>query len=212
MLQVSNLVSIFHLCSQFKKFHKEIIYELEKKTELDVKYMNVRTRFCCTCPGWRAPGEGNRVFREAALARWLSLRRASPRLSWRGSEYEGCSTPFKQPDRKTGATFTLQATLKRYQAEHRHRLDSLEKSQAELKKIRRKSQGGRNPFKYECKEIEVNLSALCYFILGWMVYTVNGRHAYLSQPILDPSDVLLLKVKNKHFDLVGAEGRRVPQS
>ena len=41
---------------------------LEKKTELDVKYMNVRTRFCCTCPGWRAPGEGNRVFREAALA------------------------------------------------------------------------------------------------------------------------------------------------
>lgn len=45
-----------------------------------------------------------------------------------------------------------------------------------------------------------------------MVYTVNGRHAHLSQPILYPSDVLLLKVKNKHFDLVGAEGRRVPQS
>lgn len=95
LLQVSNLVSTFHLCSQFKKFHKEIIYELEKKTELDVKYMNVRTRFCCTCPGWRAPGEGNRVFREAALAWWLSLRRASPWLSWRGSEYEGCSTPLK---------------------------------------------------------------------------------------------------------------------
>ena len=67
MLQVSNLVSIFHLCSQFKKFHKEIIYELEKKTELDVKYMNVSTRFCFTCPGWRAPGAENLVFREAVL-------------------------------------------------------------------------------------------------------------------------------------------------
>ena len=67
LLQVSNLVSIFHLCSQFKKFHKEIIYELEKKTELDVKYMNVSTRFCFTCPGWRAPGAGNLVFREAVL-------------------------------------------------------------------------------------------------------------------------------------------------
>lgn len=26
---------------QFKKFHREIITELEKKTEMDVKYMNV---------------------------------------------------------------------------------------------------------------------------------------------------------------------------
>ncbi|ETE63934.1 Brain-specific angiogenesis inhibitor 1-associated protein 2-like protein 1, partial [Ophiophagus hannah] len=71
----------------FKKFHKEIISELEKKTELDVKYMN--------------------------------------------------------------------ATLKRYQNEHRSKLDSLEKSQAELKKIRRKSQGGRNTIKYEHRESEV---------------------------------------------------------
>lgn len=30
----------FHL-SQFKKFHKDVIVELEKKTEMDVKYMNV---------------------------------------------------------------------------------------------------------------------------------------------------------------------------
>uniref|UniRef100_A0ABI7WAE7 BAR/IMD domain containing adaptor protein 2 like 1 n=1 Tax=Felis catus TaxID=9685 RepID=A0ABI7WAE7_FELCA len=75
-----------NLDENFKKFHKEIIHELEKKTELDVKYMN--------------------------------------------------------------------ATLKRYQTEHRNKLDSLEKSQAELKKIRRKSQGGRNALKYEHKEIE----------------------------------------------------------
>lgn len=57
------------------------------------------------------------------------------------------------------ATFNLQATLKRYQTEHRNKLDSLEKSQAELKKIRRKSQGGRNAVKYEHKEIEVSSSA-----------------------------------------------------
>ncbi|XP_066496977.1 BAR/IMD domain-containing adapter protein 2-like 1 [Tiliqua scincoides] len=74
------------LDESFKKFHKEIVSELEKKTELDVKFMN--------------------------------------------------------------------ATLKRYQNEHRSKLDSLEKSQAELKKIRRKSQGGRNAMKYEHKETE----------------------------------------------------------
>lgn len=36
---------IFIFCQQFKKFHKEIIHELEKKTELDVKYMNVSAAF-----------------------------------------------------------------------------------------------------------------------------------------------------------------------
>ncbi|NXH44728.1 BI2L1 protein, partial [Dicaeum eximium] len=81
----------------FKKFHKEIISELEKKTDLDVKYMT--------------------------------------------------------------------ATLKRYQTEHRSKLDSLEKSQAELKKIRRKSQGARNVTKYEHKEMEVSaLSLICFFL------------------------------------------------
>jgi hypothetical protein len=39
----------FSFCQQFKKFHKDIIHELEKKTELDVKYMNVSGLF--THPG-----------------------------------------------------------------------------------------------------------------------------------------------------------------
>lgn len=39
-------------------------------------------------------------------------------------------------------------------------MDSLEKSQAELKKIRRKSQGARNVMKYEHKEMEVSVVAL----------------------------------------------------
>lgn len=59
----------------------------------------------------------------------------------------------------------LQATLKRYQTEHRSKLDSLEKSQAELKKIRRKSQGARNVTKYEHKEMEVSALSLIYFFL-----------------------------------------------
>lgn len=59
----------------------------------------------------------------------------------------------------------LQATLKRYQTEHRSKLDSLEKSQAELKKIRRKSQGARNVMKYEHKEMEVSaLALICVFL------------------------------------------------
>lgn len=35
---------LLFLCvsSQFKRFHQEVNTELEKKTEMDVKYMNVR--------------------------------------------------------------------------------------------------------------------------------------------------------------------------
>lgn len=36
--------AVMNLCPflvQFKRFHREVIIELEKKTEMDVKYMNV---------------------------------------------------------------------------------------------------------------------------------------------------------------------------
>ncbi|KAG7491809.1 hypothetical protein MATL_G00008070 [Megalops atlanticus] len=69
----------------FKRFHKEIIAELERKTDMDVKYMT--------------------------------------------------------------------ATFKRYQTEHKLKQDSLDRSQSELKKLRRKSQG-KNATKYESKENE----------------------------------------------------------
>lgn len=69
----------------FKRFHREVIVELEKKTEMDVKYMN--------------------------------------------------------------------ATFKRYQSEHKLKQDSLERSQTDLKKLRRKSQG-KHSSKYEIKENE----------------------------------------------------------
>ncbi|XP_033022370.1 brain-specific angiogenesis inhibitor 1-associated protein 2-like protein 1 isoform X1 [Lacerta agilis] len=105
----------------FKKFHKEIISELEKKTELDVKYMN--------------------------------------------------------------------ATLKRYQNEHRSKLDSLEKSQAELKKIRRKSQGGRNATKYEHKETEY-------------LETVTSRQSDIQRFIAEGCREALLEEKKRFCFLV----------
>ncbi|XP_061830305.2 brain-specific angiogenesis inhibitor 1-associated protein 2-like protein 1b isoform X1 [Nerophis lumbriciformis] len=76
---------IFELEDNFKRFHMEIIGELERKTDMDVKYMT--------------------------------------------------------------------ATFKRYQMEHKMKQDSLEKSHADLKKLRRKSQG-KNANKYEFKESE----------------------------------------------------------
>lgn len=109
------------LDENFRKFHTEIIHELEKKTELDVKYMH--------------------------------------------------------------------ATLKRYQAEHRSKLDSLEKSQAELKKIRRKSQGGRNALKYEHKEIEY-------------VETVTSRQSEIQKFIADGCKEALLEEKRRFCFLV----------
>ncbi|XP_026078182.1 brain-specific angiogenesis inhibitor 1-associated protein 2-like isoform X3 [Carassius auratus] len=69
-----------------KSFHNELLTELEKKVELDVRYLN--------------------------------------------------------------------AALKKYQMEHRSKGESLEKCQAELKKLRRKSQGSKNPSKYGDKEMQ----------------------------------------------------------
>lgn len=49
----------------------------------------------------------------------------------------------------------LQAALKKYQTEQRSKGDALDKCQAELKKLRKKSQGSKNPQKYSDKELQV---------------------------------------------------------
>ncbi|XP_036945824.1 brain-specific angiogenesis inhibitor 1-associated protein 2-like protein 1b [Acanthopagrus latus] len=87
LMEISEVHRKVHLELEenFKRFHREIIAELERKTDMDVKYMT--------------------------------------------------------------------ATFKRYQMEHKMKQDSLEKSQADLKKLRRKSQG-KNANKYENKESE----------------------------------------------------------
>lgn len=105
----------------FRKFHREIIAELERKTEQDVKYMN--------------------------------------------------------------------ATLKRYQTEHKQRVDSLEKSQAELKKLRRKSQGARNAAKYDVKETEY-------------METINSRQNDIDKFIADGCREALLEEKRRFCFLV----------
>lgn len=65
----------------------------------------------------------------------------------------------------------LQATFKRYQTEHKMKQDSLDRSQSDLKKLRRKSQG-KNATKYESKESEV----------GKLSYT--HTHTPLTQPVV----------------------------
>ncbi|XP_068100677.1 BAR/IMD domain-containing adapter protein 2-like 1 isoform X2 [Hyperolius riggenbachi] len=105
----------------FKKFHREIIGELEKKTDQDIKYMN--------------------------------------------------------------------ATLKRFQTEHRNKVDSLEKSQSELKKLRRKSQGVRNATKYDMKETEY-------------IETITSRQNDMQKFIADGCREALLEEKRRFCFLV----------
>ncbi|XP_069066236.1 BAR/IMD domain-containing adapter protein 2-like 1 [Pleurodeles waltl] len=105
-----------YLEDSFRKFHKEIISELEKKTEQDVKYMN--------------------------------------------------------------------ATLKKYQTEHRSKVDSLERSQADLKKLKRKSQGGRNATKYDHKEAEY-------------LQTISSRQSDIQRFIAEGCKEALLEEKRR---------------
>ncbi|XP_069038998.1 BAR/IMD domain-containing adapter protein 2 isoform X2 [Lepisosteus oculatus] len=48
----------------------------------------------------------------------------------------------------------LTATLKKYQSERRSKVDSIERCQSELKKLRRKSQASRHPNKYGDREMQ----------------------------------------------------------
>lgn len=57
-----------------------------------------------------------------------------------------------------GCIMDLQAALKKYQTEQRSKGDALDKCQAELKKLRKKSQGSKNPQKYSDKELQVGLT------------------------------------------------------
>ncbi|XP_040924349.1 brain-specific angiogenesis inhibitor 1-associated protein 2-like protein 1a isoform X2 [Betta splendens] len=98
-----------------KRFHREVITELEKKTEMDVKYMN--------------------------------------------------------------------ATFKRYQSEHKLKQDFLERSQTDLKKLRRKSQG-KHSSKYEIKENEC-------------LETISSRQMDMQKFIADGCREALLEEKRR---------------
>lgn len=98
-----------------KRFHRDIINELEKKTEMDVKYMN--------------------------------------------------------------------ATFKRYQTEHKMKQDGLERSQIDLKKLKRKGQHKRSP-KYEIKENEY-------------METISTRQMDMQKFIADGCKEALLEEKRR---------------
>ncbi|XP_064178974.1 brain-specific angiogenesis inhibitor 1-associated protein 2-like protein 1a isoform X2 [Anguilla rostrata] len=122
LMEISEVHKKIHLELEesFKRFHKEIIGELERKTEMDVKYMT--------------------------------------------------------------------ATFKRYQTEHKLKQDSLERSQSDLKKLRRKSQG-KNSIKYESKENEC-------------METITSRQIDIQKFIADGCREALLEEKRRFCFLV----------
>uniref|UniRef100_A0A8C8C252 BAR/IMD domain-containing adapter protein 2-like 1 n=1 Tax=Oncorhynchus tshawytscha TaxID=74940 RepID=A0A8C8C252_ONCTS len=122
LMEISEVHRKVHLELEenFKRFHKEIIAELERKTEMDVKYMT--------------------------------------------------------------------ATFKRYQTEHKLKQDSLERSQTDLKKLRRKSQG-KQVTKYEIKENEY-------------MKTISSRQSDMQKFIADGCREALLEEKRRFCFLV----------
>uniref|UniRef100_A0A673VT88 BAR/IMD domain containing adaptor protein 2 like 1a n=1 Tax=Salmo trutta TaxID=8032 RepID=A0A673VT88_SALTR len=122
LMEISEVHRKVHLELEenFKRFHKEIIAELERKTEMDVKYMT--------------------------------------------------------------------ATFKRYQTEHKLKQDSLERSQTDLKKLRRKSQG-KQVTKYEIKENEY-------------MKTISSRQSDMQKFIADGCTEALLEEKRRFCFLV----------
>ncbi|XP_058510432.1 brain-specific angiogenesis inhibitor 1-associated protein 2-like protein 1 isoform X1 [Solea solea] len=114
LMEISEVHRKVHLEMEenYKRFHREIISELERKTDMDVKYMT--------------------------------------------------------------------ATFKRYQMENKMKQDSLEKSQSDLKKLRRKSQG-KNANKYESRESEC-LETLTSRQMDMQLFVADGcKEALLEE-------------------------------
>lgn len=158
--------------------------ELEKKTEMDVKYMNVsviiseslhqpllhlfirrynknkvvnaKLRLCHLDSNNWFPGSLHALlFLLVCTGGMLSIMETVP--------------PF--------SCCVCQATFKRYQSEHKLKQDSLERSKTDLKKLRRKSQG-KHSSKYELKENEVSPVPCTHYTLDG--FPSNG--AVVSMP------------------------------
>lgn len=95
------------------------------------------------CRGWPRPPSAPQICSQALAAiPWVLGTAAVERAG------HGGLTCF-------ALLFAPQAALKKYQAEQRGKGDTLDKCQAELKKLRKKSQGSKNPQKYSDKELQV---------------------------------------------------------
>ncbi|KAL7977421.1 hypothetical protein Chor_009370 [Crotalus horridus] len=109
----------------------------------------------------------------------------------------------------------LMATLKKYQAEHRAKAESVEKCQAELKKLRKKCQNSKNPMKYGDREVQVwellaarlpvwqtsctQPTRLPERALALVKLTANNTTAGISVPAMDP--LLVSKTLEEPFEL-----------
>uniref|UniRef100_A0A667WJN8 BAR/IMD domain-containing adapter protein 2 n=1 Tax=Myripristis murdjan TaxID=586833 RepID=A0A667WJN8_9TELE len=83
----------------------------------------------------------------------------------------------------------LTAALKKYQMEHKSKGESLEKCQAELKKLRRKSQGSKNPSKYGEKEMQ-------------FVETISSKQSELDTFIAEGYKTALSEERRRYCFLV----------
>uniref|UniRef100_A0A673N3I2 BAR/IMD domain-containing adapter protein 2 n=1 Tax=Sinocyclocheilus rhinocerous TaxID=307959 RepID=A0A673N3I2_9TELE len=83
----------------------------------------------------------------------------------------------------------LTAALKKYQIEHKSKGESLEKCQGELKKLRRKSQGSKNPSKYGEKELQY-------------VETISSKQSELNNFIAEGYKTALSEERRRYCFLV----------
>ncbi|XP_077590708.1 BAR/IMD domain-containing adapter protein 2-like isoform X2 [Stigmatopora nigra] len=83
----------------------------------------------------------------------------------------------------------LSAALKKYQVEHKNKGESLEKCQGELKKLRRKSQGSKNPSKYGEKEMQ-------------FVETISSKQTELDSFIAEGYKTALSEERRRYCFLV----------
>ncbi|KAK1794242.1 hypothetical protein P4O66_011139, partial [Electrophorus voltai] len=156
-----------------KSFHNELLTELEKKVELDARYLNVAHAGRRAATPSAAPAHTGSAGRDLASALTTSIIACVP-----------------------------QAALKKYQMEHRSKGESLEKCQAELKKLRRKSQGSKNPTKYGDREMQP--SCFCPEALKPMGLSAILCPPHATFPI--PQYVEAISNKQSELDSHIAEG------
>uniref|UniRef100_A0A8C0PRA3 BAR/IMD domain-containing adapter protein 2 n=1 Tax=Canis lupus familiaris TaxID=9615 RepID=A0A8C0PRA3_CANLF len=157
---------------QLKSFHNELLTQLEQKVELDSRYLSVSSAppppsgapasagssRSCRFPSATSAARGAPAF-------GCPVRPVPPTGSWCCPRPRGPAARRGAGSGKAGRLiglcfmwhlriFVPQAALKKYQTEQRSKGDALDKCQAELKKLRKKSQGSKNPQKYSDKELQ----------------------------------------------------------
>ncbi|XP_056409850.1 brain-specific angiogenesis inhibitor 1-associated protein 2 isoform X3 [Hyla sarda] len=83
----------------------------------------------------------------------------------------------------------LNAALKKYQVEQKNKGDALEKCQGELKKLRKKSQGSKNPQKYSDKEMQY-------------IEAISNRQSELENFVSDGYKTALTEERRRYCFLV----------